>query len=156
MVAKSTVSKIWLIGFIVGVCAMMAFHQGSLHILHHHSAKLPALLDIFGRFPRAYDFTPLRANGVPLLAMLGLWGGIWGIMIATLVRLTRIASFDLPLGLLFGAFVITFVETTELPTLLGLPRLPSGNEQTMLRAALLNGAFGFGTAFFLRPFAVRG
>jgi len=154
--AKSTAGKIWLIGFIVGVCAMMAFHQGTLHILHHHAAKLPMLIETFGRFPRAYDFTSLRANGLPLLVMLGLWGGIWGIIIATLVRLTRITSFDLPLGLLFGAFVITFVETTDLPGLLGLPRLASGNEQAMLRAAVLNGAFGFGTVFFLRPFAVRG
>jgi hypothetical protein len=156
MVAKSTVSKIWLIGFIVGVCAMMAFHQGTLHILHHHAAKVPMLTDFIGRFPRAYDFTPLRSNGVPLLVVLGVWGGVWGIIIATLVRLTRLASSDLPLGLLFGAFAITFVETTELPALLGLPRLPSGNEQAILRAALLNGAFGFGTVFFLRPFAVRG
>lgn len=154
--AKSAVSKIWLIGFIVGICAMMAFHQGSLHILHHHAAKLSVLSEFFGPFQRAYDFTPLRTNGVPLLVMQGLWGGIWGVIIASLVRLTRITSFDLPLGLLFGAFVITFVETTELPWMLGLFRVNTLNEQAVLRAALLNGAFGFGTVFFLRPFAVRG
>lgn len=154
--AKSAVSKIWLIGFIVGVCAMMAFHQGSLHVLHHHAAKLSVLSEFFGPFQRAYDFTPLRTNGVPLLVMQGLWGGIWGVIIASLVRLTRVTSFDLPLGLLFGAFVITFVETTELPWMLGLFRVNSLNEQAVLRAALLNGAFGFGTVFFLRPFAVRG
>ncbi len=135
---------------------MMAFHQGTLHILHHHAAKLAAFADFFGPFHRAYDFTPLRTNGVPTLVMQGLWGGIWGVIIASLVRLTRITSFDLPLGLLFGAFVITFVETTELPWMLGLSRVNSLNEQAVLRAAFLNGALGFGTVFFLRPFAVRG
>jgi hypothetical protein len=154
--ARSTVSKIWLIGFFFGISAMMAFHQGSLHVLHHHAAKLPELTAFFGRFPRAYDFTPLRSHGVPLLVVLGVWGGFWGIIIASLVRLTRLIGFDLLLGLLFGVFVITFVETTDLPTLLGLPRLPGGDEKAMLRAALLNGAFGYGTVFLLRPFAVRG
>lgn len=135
---------------------MMAFHQGTLHVLHHHAAKLPILMDVFGRFPRAYDFTPLRPHGVPMLVIQGVWGGIWGIIIASLVRVTRLTASDLPLGLIFGALAITAVETTGLPGLVGLPLLATGNDQAILRAALLNGAFGFGTVFFLRPFAVRG
>jgi hypothetical protein len=154
--AKSTGSKIWVMGFIIGVCAMMAFHQGSQHVLHHHAAKLPALIEMFGSFPRAYDFRPTFHNGIPMLVVQGVWGGIWGIIIAGLVRVTRLTSFDLPLGLIFGAVVITAVETTALPGLIGMRQVSSGNEYALLRAALLNGAFGFGTVFLLRPFAVRG
>ena len=154
--AKSTGSKIWIIGFIIGAFAMMAFHQGSLHVLHHHAAKLPALTDAVGRFHMAYDFRPVPPLGLPLLARLGLWGGIWGIIIAILVRVTRAENFDLPLGLVFGALAITAAETTAVAGLFGLPTLNSANEQALMRAAILNGAFGFGTVFFLRPFAVRG
>ncbi len=154
--SKSTGSKIWLIGPIVGALAMMAFHQGSLHVLHHHADKLPMLADAVGRFPMAFDFRPMPPHGVPLLALQGLWGALWGVIIATLVRVSRIGNFDLPLGLVFGGIAITAAETTALPGLIGLPILNSGNEPAVIRAVLLNGAFGFGTVFFLRPFAVRG
>jgi hypothetical protein len=154
--SKSTGSKIWFIGFIVGALAMMAFHQAFLHVLHHHAHKLPMLTDAVGRFPMAFDLRPAPPFGLPLLAMQGLWGGVWGIIIAGLVRVTRAENFDLPLGLVFGALAITAVETTGLPGLIGLPILNSANEPALIRAAVLNGAFGFGVVFLLRPFAVRG
>lgn len=135
---------------------MMAFHQGSLHVLHHHAAKLPILVEVFGPFPLAFGFGPVPPYGIPLLAVQGFWGGAWGVLIAALIRLTLMGSLDLPLGLVFGAVAITAVETTTLPGFIGLPRLATGDEQALLRAALLNGAFGFGTAFLLRPFAMRG
>jgi hypothetical protein len=37
----------------------------------------------------------------------------------------------------------------------GLPLLANGNTRTLLRAALINGAFGWGTALLLRSFAMR-
>lgn len=154
--ARTATGKIWLMGFIIGICAMMAFHQGFLHVLHHHAAKLPVLTETFGRFPLAFDFAPAAPHGLPMLALLALWGGIWGIIIATMVRLTRIGDFDLPLGLVFGAIAITAVQTTPLPSVIGLPRLDGGNEQALLRAVLLNAAFGFGVVFLMRPFALRG
>jgi hypothetical protein len=154
--AKSTSSKIWLIGFIVGVCAMMAFHQAFLHVLHHHADKVPNLTEALGRFPMAFDFRPVPPLGLPMLALVGIWGGFWGIIIAILVRVTRIGSFDLPLGLVFGGIAITAAETTALPGLIGLPILNSANEPGLIRAVILNATFGFGTVFFLRPFAVRG
>lgn len=154
--SKSTGSKIWFIGFIVGALAMMAFHQAFLHVLHHHAHKLPMLTDAVGRFPMAFDVRPVPPYGLPMLALQGLWGGVWGIIIAVLVRVTRAENFDLPLGLIFGGIAITAAETTALPGLIGLPVLNSANEPALIRAAILNASFGFGTVFFLRPFAVRG
>lgn len=154
--AKSTGGKILLIGFIIGALAMMAFHQAFLHVLHHHAHKLPMVTEALGRFPMAFDFRPLPPHGIPMLALQGLWGGVWGIIIAILVRITRIGSFDLPLGLIFGGIAITAAETTALPGLIGLPSLNSGNEPALIRAVILNATFGFGTVFFLRPFALRG
>lgn len=154
--AKSAGGKIWLIGFIVGACAMMAFHQAFLHVLHHHAGKVPNLVEAVGSFPMAFDFRPRPPHGIPMLALQAVWGGFWGIILAILVRVTRIGSFDLPLGLLFGAIAITAAETTALPGLIGLPILNSENEPALIRAVILNASFGFGTVFFLRPFAVRG
>lgn len=154
--ARSAKRKILLYGFIIGVLALMFFQQGALHVLHHHAAKLPVLVDVFGRFPAAFVQRPVPPFDLPQLAHLGLWGGIWGILIALLVRVTRADNFDIPLGITFGALAITAVEATGLPAQIGLPRLNVADQQALLRAALLNGILGFGTVFLLRPFAVRG
>jgi hypothetical protein len=154
--AKSTGGKIWLIGCIAGVCAMMAFHQGFLHLLHHHGEKVPNLTDALGYFPMAFNFRQIPPLELPLLAVLAIWGGFWGIIIAVLVRVSHVGHFDLAMGLLFGGIAITAAETTALPSLIGLPILNSHNEPALIRAAIMNGTFGFGTVLFLRPFALRG
>lgn len=152
--AQSLQRKIVLYGFIAGVLAMAAFHQGTLHIMHHQAAKIPVTLDIFGTFPSAYNFARTGPFGMPWLAFLLIQGGLWGIVIGALLRATDFP--DLPFGFVFGAVVITAVELLVIPVLLGRPPITSPNTQLLARMALLNGALGYGTVFFLRPFAVRG
>ncbi len=105
--AQSLQRKIVLYGFIAGVLGMAAFHQGTQHVMHYHAAKIPGALDFFGAFPRAYSFAPTGPFGMPWLAFLLIQGGLWGIVIAALVRVTELP--DLPFGFLFGAVVITAV-----------------------------------------------
>lgn len=154
--ARSVQRKILLYGFVVGVLAFLFFHQGTLHVLHNYGALSDVITRNFGRFPMSFNRAPIPQFGLPVVALQVVWGGLWGIIIALLVRLTRADDFDIPLGLVFGAVAITLVEMTVLPTHLGLPQLSTTNQQAWLRAGLLNGAFGFGTVFLLRPFAVRG
>ncbi|WP_424810758.1 hypothetical protein [Roseococcus sp. YIM B11640] len=151
--AHSLPRKIILYGFVAGVLAMAAFHQGTLHIMHHNGAKIPALVEFFGQFPRAYVFAP-GPFGLPQLAFLLILGGLWGIVIAALLRATEFP--DLPFGFLFGAIVVTAVDLLLLPVLMGRAPVTSPSTQFLARAVLLNGAFGFGAVFFMRPFAVRG
>lgn len=152
--AQSLQRKILLYGFVAGVLAMAAFHQGTLHVMHHHAAKIPGALDLFGSFPRAYSFAASGPFGMPWLAFLLIQGGFWGIVMAALLRATGFP--DLLFGFLFGAVVITAVDLLVLPALMGRPPVTSPGTRLLARMVLLNGALGFGTAFFLRPFAVRG
>jgi hypothetical protein len=152
--AQSLQRKILLYGFVTGVLGMAAFHQGTLHIMHHHAAKIPQAAEIFGAFPRAYILNPTGPFGMPWLAFLLIQGGLWGIVIAALLRATPFP--DLPFGFVFGAVVITAVELLVIPAIMGRAPVTNPSTQLLARMALLNGALGFGTVFFLRPFAVRG
>ena len=152
--AQSLPRKIVLYGFVAGVLAMAAFHQGTLHIMHHHAAKIPGALEIFGTFPSAYSFARTGPYGMPWLAFLLIQGGLWGIVIGALLRATGFP--DLPFGFLFGAIVVTAVELLVIPALMGRPPNTSPSTQLLARMALLNGAFGYGAVFFMRPFAIRG
>ncbi len=152
--AHSLQRKIILYGFIAGMLGMAAFHQGTLHIMHYHAAKIPGAVEFFGTFPSAYSFARTGPFGMPWLAFLLIQGGLWGIVIGALLRATKFP--DLPFGFVFGAVVITAVELLVIPVLMGHPPNTSPSTQLLARMALLNGALGFGTVFFLRPFAVRG
>ena len=150
--AHSLKRKILLFGFLCGAISVVAFHQTTLLLLHHHAAKLPILIEWFGRAPAPYSFAPVAPFGIPAIASLAFWGGLWGILLAVLIR--HAPFDDLPLGFIFGAVALTLTAFTLVASLKGLPF--DGNQQTWLRSGLLNGAWGFGTAFLLRPFAVRG
>ena len=52
--------------------------------------------------------------------------------------------------------LVTLVAFTVVAQAKGLPMFAGGNRQVWLRAALLNGAWGWGCAFLLRPLALRG
>ena len=152
--AKSVASKILLIGFICGALGIIAFHQTTLLLLHYHAAKLPILIEYLGRAPAPYSFVPLPPFGQPSIVSLALWGGFWGIVLALLLRFVPLGEFFL--GFVFGAAALTMASLFVGPGLIGQPLLEGASDQVWLRTALLNGAWGWGTVFLLRPFAVRG
>jgi hypothetical protein len=152
--AHSLKRKILLYGFICGAFSVIAFHQTTLLLLHYHAAKLPILIDIFGRAQAPYNFAPVPPFGVPTIVSQAFFGGLWGILLAWLIRIVPFD--DLPFGFIFGAVALTVTAFTLVASLKGLPLYANGNQQTWLRAGFLNGAWGFGTVLMLRPFAVRG
>ncbi|UPY36793.1 hypothetical protein [Sediminicoccus sp. KRV36] len=152
--AHSVKRKTLLFGFLCGAISVIAFHQTTQLLLHYHAAKLPILIEWFGQAPQPYNFAPVAPWGVPAIASQAFWGGLWGVLLAILIR--YLPFDDLPFGFIFGALALTATAVTLVAQLKDLPLYASGNQQTLLRIAFLNGAWGFGTAFLLRPFAVRG
>jgi hypothetical protein len=63
---------------------------------------------------------------------------------------------DALFGFVFGALALSLVAFTLVASLKGLTSFAGGNQQVWARAALLNGAWGWGTAMLLRPLALRG
>lgn len=149
--------KVLVAGFICGALAVLAFHQGTLWVLHHQFPLIQSLTgaaDAFRPPSPGFRMTPVPPFGVPQVVSLAFWGGVWGIVLAGLIRWARLP--DLLGGFLLGAVVCTVVGFTVVASLRGAPLWAGGNTLIWWRAALLNGAWGWGTAFLLRPFSLRG
>lgn len=137
--------RVLVFGFFAGALSVAIFHQGSVFLLFHH----------FGLLTIApYSLRPLPPFGVPQVISQMFWGGVWGILLAMLLR--RLLVPDLLFGLIFGAIACTAAGWYLVPWLKGQPMF-SGLWvfDRMWRGLLLNGAWGFGAAFLMRPFSLR-
>ncbi|MCW8086785.1 hypothetical protein OF850_14205 [Roseococcus sp. MDT2-1-1] len=147
------------LGFLMGALSIAIFHQGTLFLLFHHANAIPEATQVIGRVAApGWDLSRMMPNPpfglpVPLLLNQMFWGGVWGIVIAAVLHATPAP--DLLTGFLVGAVGCTLVAVTVVAGLKGLPPFAGGNVQTLLRAALVNGAFGWGTALMLRPARLR-
>ena len=139
-----------LLGFVAGFLAVLVIHQGTAVLLHLLTTKAGIATGVFGRVPFPYNMTPVRPFGVPAVVSAAFWGGVWGVVLAALLRGLRLP--DLLFGFVFGALVLTLVGFTVVASLKGLPLFAGGNRQVWWRALLYNGAWGWGTALTLRPF----
>ncbi len=127
-------------GFIAGFAATLVFHQGMLTLLHS-----------VGIVPHmAFDLQPTPPFGVPHVWSLAFWGGVWGILFVWIVG-------HLPQGklywidaVIFGTVAPTLVAWFVVDPLKGMQIgdgwLPAG----IVAALLVNGAWGLGTALFMR------
>ncbi len=138
-----------LFGFVAGFAAVLVFHQGTAVLLHLLTAKAGIATGVFGRVPFPYNMAPVPPFGVPAVLSSAFWGGVWGAALAALLRGLRLP--DLLFGFVFGALVATLVGFTLVASLKGLPQFAGYNKQIWWRVALLNGAWGWGTALLLRP-----
>jgi len=146
--------KALTLGFITGILAVLVFHQGTAFLLNTYGNDMPGVVAIFGRTGPAFNMNPVPPLGVPTVASQAFWGGVWGIILAMILRATPVP--DLLFSFVFGAVALTLVAFTLVASLKGLPTFAGGNQQIWARAALLNGAWGWGTAMLLRPLALRG
>jgi hypothetical protein len=149
--------KVILVGFICGALAVVVFHQGTLYVLYHQFPLIKMLTgaaDAFRPANAGFSFRPVPPLGVPQILSLAFWGGVWGILLAALIRWGRMP--DLLTGFVLGAVVCTLVAFTLVAQLRGAPMWAGGNTIVWIRAMLLNGAFGWGAAFLMRPFSLRG
>lgn len=149
--------KVILLGFICGAVAVVVFHQGTLYVLYHQFPLIQSFTgaaDAFRPSSAGFNIRPVAPLGVPQIVSTAFWGGLWGIVLAALIRWARMP--DLLTGFVLGAVVCTVVGFTVVAQMRGVPMWAGGNSIVWIRAILLNGAFGWGAAFLMRPFSLRG
>lgn len=117
-----------VLGFLAAVVSVLTFHQGMWWLLH---------LD--GLMPPPYPMMPTQPLGVPLIASLCFWGGLYGALFG--IALPRLAPprwlWGLGLGVLAG--LVGFVIVAPLK---GRPIDFAG--MAVLRSLLINGFWGIG------------
>lgn len=129
----------YLLSFLAGFLATLVFHQGLLAILHRAGAS-----------PRAaYSMAPAGPFGVPQVLSLAFWGGVWGIALWLAVGRRKGTSYWLA-AVVFGALLPSLVALFIVFPLKGQPVAGGGDPRILVGALLLNGAWGLGTAAFLR------
>jgi len=130
----------WLIAFLAGFLATIAFHQPVLWLLH-----------LAGVTPRApYNMTPVPPFGVAAVISLAFWGGVWGIVM--IAAIGRVKAFY-PAATVFGAVLPTLVAGLVIAP---LKHQPIPNKATALLLGLcVNAAWGLGTAALYRLFTRR-
>ena len=131
--------RLSILGFLGGALDVLIFHQ-----------SLWYLLNLIGLIPPerpAWPFDPIPPFGVPSVISKAFWGGVWGAVLAPLLSRLRgrsywagwstVAAIALPL---VAFFVVPPIKGEPVPEL--WPRF--------LVSMMVNGAWGFGTALFLR------
>lgn len=136
----------WLVAFVAGFLSTLVFHQGVLALLH-----------LAGASPRApYAMAPTPPLGVPQVLSLAFWGGVWGIALWLAIRPLEGSWLYWVTALLLGALGPSIVALFVVLPLKGQPVAGGWNPALMVGALLLNGAWGLGTALFVRAFSYFG
>lgn len=126
----------WLRWFIAGALAVPVHHQ--LVLLALNTAGL------ISRQP--WSMQPTRPFDVPSIVSLSFWGGVWGVILGFLIA-GRTPTLRWWLSaLVFGAVFPTLVAIFIVPPLKGMPI--NTEPKMFIGGALLNGAWGIGTASF--------
>ncbi|WP_043362129.1 hypothetical protein [Belnapia sp. F-4-1] len=124
------------LGFLAAVLAVLTFHQGMWGLLH-----------VIGWMPPPFPTNPMPPYGVPLIASLCFWGGLYGIPYGlALPRLRRMPGWLS--GLLLG-LVAALVGWFVVAPLKGQPVAAGFNPVRMLISVLINGAWGIGVGIIL-------
>jgi hypothetical protein len=131
--------------FIAGFLATLTFHQAALWLLYTN-----------GIAPSApYSLDPTKPFGVPSVISLAFWGGLWGIlMLYTLRPILKRPGFWIT-AIVFGAIVPTLVAWFVVAPLKDQPIAGGWKMPAMLIGPVINGAWGLGTAVFLKLFRTR-
>ena len=132
-------------GFIAGFLATLLFHQLTVAFLRgvHVVSVLP------------FSMTPTEPFGIPFVLSLAFWGGIWGIVLLFVQRKFPGGPAYWATSFLFGAIFPSFAALAIVLPLKGHP-MGGGWPLPLVAAALMsNGAWGVGTALFLRTLGRR-
>lgn len=139
----STLGRAIVIGFAAAVLSVLIFHQGTIWGMRELGWINARPWNLATRVP---------PYGVPVLVNLCFWGGLYGIVIGVLLRTTRLPP--LLTGFVVGVCA-ALVGWTIVPMIKGGPLFAGGNANALLRGALINGAFGWGTALILHTLSRR-
>ena len=131
--------RLSILGFAGGFLAVLIFHQ-----------SLWFLFNLIGLIPPerpAWPFDSIPPFGVPSVISKAFWGGVWGAVLAQLLSTLRGRTYWAS-WVLVGAVALSLVAFFVVPPIKGEP-IPELWPR-FAAALMLNGAWGFGTALFLR------
>jgi hypothetical protein len=123
------------LGFIAGAISVLTFHQGMIELFHLARAAGPA-----------WSAQPVPPFGVPRIADLCFWGGVWGVAFGLLTP-----RFTWPLwtcGILLG-FAAALVGMFVVAPMKGLPVAAGWMPVNIARSLLINGFWGLGVGLIL-------
>ena len=149
--------KVLVVGFACGVIAVFTFHQALAYALFHQFPFIKGFSGIGDSFrppSRGFNWRPGPPAGLPVVVWMALLGGLWAIVLGMLIRFARLP--DLLTGAIFGAVVVTAFDLSLGAQMRGQAMWANGDQLVWWRFALLNTAWGWGTAFLMRPFALSG
>jgi hypothetical protein len=130
----------YLKAFIAGFVAVLLFHQGAV-----------ALLFLIGATARGpYEMNPTWPFGVPQVFSRAFWGGLWGIALWLVLDRVRTPVRYWTLAVALGILGPTLVAWFVVLPLRGQPVAGGWEVAAMLRAFVVNGAFGLGVAVLMR------
>lgn len=142
---KNTIGARIVVSFAAGFLATLIFHQFTLWVLWQA-----------GVAPFApFSLTATSPFGIPAVFSLALWGGIWGILFAVAEKRFPSNVWYWVVAFLFGALLPSLVALLIVLPLKGRPLGGGWGLPLLVTAFLINGAWGIGTAFFLRLFVRR-
>jgi hypothetical protein len=137
-VPRRVTARALMLGFAAGALSVLVFHQGTVWLLNQ-----------MGVIPTGpYSLRPIPPFGVPQIVNQCFWGGLWGILIAVLLRRLRVP--DLLFGFLFGAVALSLTNWVVLPAIKGGAYFAGGDPRRMAITVAIAGAFGWGVALILR------
>lgn len=132
-----------MLGFAAGVLSVLIFHQGTVWLLY-----------MAGQLPSGpYGFRPIPPFGVPQIVNQCFWGGLWGILIAVLLRRLRVP--DLLFGFAFGAVALSLTNWVVLPAIKGGAYFAGSDVRRLAIGLAIGGAFGWGVALILQKLRTR-
>lgn len=131
--------KLLILGFAAGFLATLLFHQGLWYVFNHIGVIPPER--------PAWTVDPVPPFSVPAVLSKAFWGGLWGLVLTVILVHLEGASYWVA-WIVVGAAALTAVAFFVVPPLKGQP-IPTLWPRFFVGLAL-NGAWGFGTALFLR------
>ncbi len=134
-----------LLGFVAGALSVLTFHAAIWEALH--VLALPGL-----GMPAPYPMAPTQPFGVPVIASLCFWGGLYGAAFGLVVsRLTT----PLWLGGLVLGVIAVVVGASVVPLLKGGALWMNGSTNAWARSLIINGVWGIGVGVILGLLAPR-
>jgi hypothetical protein len=131
--------------FIAGFLAVPFFHQPVLGVLN--------ALAVVPMAP--FNLSPTAPLGVPALLSASLWGGIWAVIMLSILKWDPTKPQPWLKALLFGGIALTTVALLVVFPLKGMgfdwAKLPG----RFLIGFLVNAAWGIGTLLFARSLFIR-
>jgi hypothetical protein len=127
-------------GFVAGALGVLVFQFG-----------LSAILYAAGLFPnQPYSMNPVPPFGVPQVVSFAFWGGLWGIVLALILRNAQSEAAYWLTAILFGGIIVSAVLLFIVFPLKGRPIAAGWDVNALARIFTVHAVFGLGTAVFLR------